>query len=43
VSRIEVSSNYFLQWALWKRGGGTVEQDPQSAEIDELIAGMPEP
>ena len=28
---------------MWKKAGGTAEQDPQAAEIDDLIAGMPVP
>jgi hypothetical protein len=43
VARNEESRRYFLQWAVWKNASGTVEQDPQAAEIDELIAGMPAP
>ena len=43
VSRNEESRRLFLQWAMWKVAGGTVEQDPQAAEIDDLIAGMPAP
>jgi hypothetical protein len=43
VARIEESRRHFLQWAVWRNVGGTVEQDPQAAEIDELIAGMPAP
>ena len=41
VSRNEESRRQFLKWAVWKRAGGTVEQDPQAAEIDDLITGMP--
>ena len=43
VSRIEESRRQFLLWAMWKKAGGTVAQDPQAAEIDDLIAGMPAP
>ena len=43
VSRIEESRRQFLRWATWKNAGGTVEQDPEAAEIDDLIAGMPAP
>ena len=43
VSRNEESRRQFLRWAMWKKAGGTVEQDPQAAEIDDLIAGMPAP
>ena len=43
MSRNEESRRQFLQWAMWKKAGGTIEQDPQVAEIDDLIAGMPAP
>jgi hypothetical protein len=43
VSRIEESRRQFLKWAMWKKAGGTIEQDPHAAEIDNLIAGMPAP
>jgi len=43
VSRNEESRRQLLQWARWKKAGGRVEQDPQAAEIDDLIAGMPTP
>ena len=43
VSRNEESRRQFLRWARWKESGGRVEQDPQAAEIDDLISGMPAP
>ena len=43
MSSIEESRRRFLQWAMWKKVGGTVEQDPEAAEVDDLIAGMPAP
>ena len=43
MSRNEESRRQLLQWARWKKAGGRVEQDPQAAEIDDLIAGMPTP
>ena len=43
MSRIEESRRQFVHWARWKKAGGTVEQDPQAAEIDDLIARMPTP
>jgi hypothetical protein len=42
VSLIEESRRQFLLWARWKKEGGTVEQDPEAAEIDRLIAAMPD-
>ena len=41
VSRNEESRSQFLHWARWKIAGGRVEQDPQAAEVDDLISGMP--
>ena len=43
MTRDEESRRHFLQWAVWKNAGGTIEQDPHAAEIDDLIAGMPAP
>jgi len=43
MSRIEESRRQFVLWAGWKKAGGRVDQDPQAAEIDDLIAGMPTP
>ena len=41
--RNEESRRQFVHWAGWKKAGGRVDQDPQAAEIDDLIAGMPTP
>ena len=43
MSRIEESRRQFVLWAGWKKAGGRVDQDPQAAEIDDLIASMPAP
>ena len=43
MSRNEESRRQFVHWAGWKKAGGRVDQDPQAAEIDDLIAGMPTP
>src|SRR3954470_2685655 len=43
MSRNEESRRQFEHWAGWKKAGGRVDQDPQAAEIDDLIAGMPTP
>ena len=43
MSRNEESRRQFVHWAGWKKAGGRVDQDPQAAEIDDLIASMPAP
>ena len=43
MSRNEESRRQFVHWAVWIKAGGRVDQDPQAAEIDALIASMPTP
>jgi DNA-directed RNA polymerase specialized sigma24 family protein len=42
VSRIEESRGLLLDWARWKKSGGTAAENAAAAEIDAVVGTFPE-